>query len=42
MPTSRDLYGVHIPADVKTVLIQARDQQYGYGGKTIEVALPGR
>jgi hypothetical protein len=41
-PFTRDLYGVKIPAGVKTVLIQARDQQYGYGGKTVEVALPGR
>jgi hypothetical protein len=41
-PFTRDLYGVTIPTDIKTVVIQARDRKYGYGGKTIEVALPGR
>jgi len=41
-PFTRDLYGVKIPAGVRTVVIQARDQKFGYGGKTIEVALPGR
>lgn len=41
-PFTRDLYGVKIPAGVKTVIVQARDQKYGYGGKTVEVLLPGR
>ena len=41
-PFARDLYGVRIPTDVNRVRIQARDQQYGYGGKTAEVMLPGR
>jgi hypothetical protein len=41
-PFTRDLYGVKIPSDVRTVVIQARDRKYGYGGKTVEVALPGR
>jgi len=41
-PFTRDLYGVSIPAGIRTVVIQARDQQYGYGGKTMEIALPGR
>ncbi|MGV8991083.1 MAG: hypothetical protein ACOH1Q_06735 [Thiobacillus sp.] len=41
-PFTRDLYGVAIPAGIKTVVIQARDKQYGYGGKTIQVTLPGR
>lgn len=41
-PFTRDLYGVTIPAGVKVVTVQARDQKYGYGGKTIEVFLPGR
>lgn len=40
-PFTRDLYGVKIPAGVRAVVIQARDQKFGYGGKTIEVALPG-
>lgn len=41
-PFTRDLYGVEIPAGVRRVVIQARDQRYGYGGKSIEVDLPGR
>lgn len=39
-PFTRDLYGVKIPAGVDTVVIQARDRQFGYGGKTVQVALP--
>ncbi len=41
-PFTRDLYGVMIPPDIGTVTVQARDQQYGYGGKAAEVPLPGR
>jgi len=41
-PFTRDLYGVRIPQGVRMVVIQARDQKYGYGGKSVEVALPGR
>lgn len=41
-PFTRDLYGVKIPPRVSVVVIQARDQRFGYGGKSIEVALPGR
>lgn len=41
-PFTRDLYGVRIPPGLRAVVIQARDQKYGYGGKTVEVALPGR
>jgi len=41
-PFTRDAYAVRIPLGVKTVLVQARDQKYGYGGKIVEVALPGR
>lgn len=41
-PFTRGLYDVTIPADVKTVVVQARDQKHGYGGRTVEVALPGR
>ena len=41
-PFTRDLYGVTIPAGVRAVVVQARDQKYGYGGKTLQVALPGR
>lgn len=41
-PFTRDLYGVKIPAGNQTVVIEARDQKYGYGGKTVVVNLPGR
>ena len=41
-PFTRDLYGVRIPRGIRTVTVQARDQKYGYGGKTVEVGLPGR
>ena len=41
-PFTRDLYGVRVPAGVKSVVVEARDQQYGWGGKTVEVRLPGR
>jgi hypothetical protein len=41
-PFTRDLYGVAISVGVQSVIVQARDLKYGYGGKTVEVALPGR
>jgi hypothetical protein len=41
-PFTRDLHAVKIPPALKKVLVQARDQKYGYGGKVVEVVLPGR
>ena len=41
-PFSRDLAGVKIPRAVRVVVIQARDKKFGYGGKPVEIALPGR
>jgi hypothetical protein len=41
-PFTRDLYGVTIPKGVRIVIVQARDQKYGYGGEKVEVMLPGR
>ena len=41
-PFTRDLYGVKVPRGVRVVVVQGRDRQFGYGGKTIEVTLPGR
>ncbi len=41
-PFTRDLYGVSIPSEVRTVVVQARDRKFGYGGKTVKVELPGR
>jgi hypothetical protein len=33
---------VEIPAGVQSVIVQARDLKNGYGGKSMEVKLPGR
>ena len=41
-PFTRDLYGVAIPRDVRVVVVQARDKRFGYGGRSMEVRLPGR
>jgi len=41
-PFTRDLHGVTIPAGTRTVVVQARDSRFGYGGKVVQVALPGR
>lgn len=41
-PFTRDLYGVAIPDGIHTVVIQARDKKYGYGGRTLHITLPGR
>ena len=41
-PFTRDFYGVTIPTGVRAIIFQARDRKYGYGGKEVEVALPGR
>ena len=41
-PFTRDLYGVVVPAGVTLVVVQARDLRHGYGGRTLELALPGR
>ena len=41
-PFTRDLYGVFIPKGIRSVVIEARDQKYGYGGAKLEAMLPGR
>lgn len=41
-PFTRDLHGVRIPRAVRSVVVQARDQKFGYGGRTVELTLPGR
>ncbi len=41
-PFTRDLHGVRIPRAVRGVVVQARDQKFGYGGRTVELLLPGR
>ncbi len=39
-PFTRSQSGIRIPAGIDTVLIEARDQRYGWGGGTINVDLP--
>lgn len=41
-PFTRELSGVAIPPGVRSVIVQARDRKYGYGGRTVQIALPGR
>ena len=41
-PFTRDMYRVRVHAGVKSVIVEARDQQFGYGGRTVAVDLPGR
>jgi hypothetical protein len=41
-PFTRDLHGVNVPAGVRHVVVQARDLKNGWGGKTVNVVLPGR
>jgi hypothetical protein len=41
-PFTRDLHCVTIPAGPRAVIVEARDLRYGYGGRRLEVALPGR
>jgi hypothetical protein len=41
-PFTRDMYRVEVPAGVRSVVVEARDQRFGYRGKTVEVDLPGR
>jgi hypothetical protein len=41
-PFSRDLYGVKIPAGIKQVMVQGRDQKFGWGGKVQTINLPGQ
>lgn len=41
-PFTGDLFAVKVPRAVKVVVVQARDQRHGDGGKPVEIALPGR
>jgi hypothetical protein len=41
-PFTRELHGVNVPAGVRNVVVQARDLKNGWGGKTVELLLPGR
>ena len=39
-PFTRSESGIEIPADVATVTIEGRDQEFGYGGETVDLSLP--
>lgn len=39
-PFTRSLTGVEIPASVNSVVVEGRDQVYGWGGATVTVTLP--
>lgn len=41
-PFTRSLTGVEIPPGVRSVVVEGRDQDHGYGGQRREVSLPGR
>ncbi len=41
-PFTRNKSGIQIPDGITTVIIRAHDKVHAYGGKTIEVKLPGR
>ena len=41
-PFTRTVSGVTVPVGIKMIVVQGRDQKNGYGGKSLEVAIPGR
>jgi len=41
-PFTRSLRDVEIPDDVTTITVEGRDQQYGWGGDTVEATVPRR
>jgi hypothetical protein len=41
-PFTRDLHGLKIPRSIGQVVVQGRDLKFGYGGKSVQVQLPGR
>lgn len=41
-PFTRSLDNVTVPEDVQRVVVEGRDLEYGYGGATMAVDLPGR
>jgi hypothetical protein len=41
-PFTRALSDVPVPGGVKTIRVEGRDMVSGYGGRFMEVALPGR
>jgi len=41
-PFTRSLSGVIVPDDLDRVVVRARDSVHGYGGQSVELALPDR
>ena len=41
-PFTRSLSGVKIPENLTEVIVRAHDLVHGYGGKTVEVKVPGK
>ena len=41
-PFTRSLSGVKIPQNIAEVTVRAHDLVHGYGGKTVEVKVPGK
>ncbi len=41
-PFTRSLSGVKIPENLAEVIVRAHDLVHGYGGKTLEVKVPGK
>lgn len=41
-PFTRTQTGLEIPDDVSTITVEGRDSENGYGGATVDAAVPGR
>ena len=41
-PFTRSLSGVKIPGNITEVTVRAHDLVHGYGGKTVQVQVPGK
>ncbi|MEG3613663.1 hypothetical protein [Isoptericola haloaureus] len=41
-PFTRTQRGVEIPREVEAVVVEGRDQEHGFGGRTVTVTLPDR
>lgn len=41
-PFTRNKSGIKVPVGIKTVTVRGHDKVHKYGGKTMEVSLPGR
>lgn len=41
-PFTRVQRDLVVPADVEVIVVEGRDQEYGFGGSTVEAAVPAR